>query len=113
MGRAREIGEEPRAWSLALIPFPFPFERLSRRLSLQARSEKPGKGKEKKQDRGERKEEKRKTVMVALLLSTLAEKTVGRKNEVHLIGDNVLKNPARRTVDKINENFKIQSWARV
>ena len=37
-GRAREKGKLPsfllsRAWSRAVIPFPFPFERLPRRLS--------------------------------------------------------------------------------
>ena len=35
----------PRAWSRALIPFPFPFERLSRRLALERNydPENPGK----------------------------------------------------------------------
>ena len=94
MERAREKGEEPRAWSLTLIPFPFPFERLSPRLYT-GKKIREGKGKEKRQDRGEGKEEKRKTVMVALLLfmiATLAEKTVGRKRSIWR-GDNVLKNP--------------------
>ena len=58
-----------------------------------------GKGREKKKERGGRKEEKRKTAMVALLVfyngyfQDLAEKiTVGREGP---FAGNVFKNPAR------------------
>ena len=53
-----------------------------------------GKGKEKKQERGGRKEEKRKTITVALLVFIIAtlKKLLDAKGPFH---GNVLKNPAR------------------